>query len=533
MQSLHNIKADTELKLDYAVAKKTWEIPVEAVSTFVLEDVTTNLNFDFLHQENDYVDYNRDGLLKQMYSTQGPALAVGDVNGDGLDDAYIGGGAGKLRVLFVQQSNGKFIQSSQTAFTVPNPADETAATFFDADGDKDLDLYVVTGGNEFLKGDPKLTDQLYLNDGKGNFGLSTGLPALLENGSCVAAADFDRDGDQDLFVGTRMISSQYGLTPRSYLLQNDGKGHFKDVTAQQMPNNSLGMVTDARFEDLNKDGYPELIAVGDWMPITILQNQKGTFPTALNQAIPQSNGWWNRLETTDIDKDGDIDFIVGNLGRNTKLQCSEKQPVTLYINDFDKSGTVEQIIVCHNPDGKPYPMVLKSDLQKVLPVIKKRFVKHADYAGQPFEEIFTSEQMQGAQTKSVNQPNSSLLLNDGKGNFELIPLPLEAQLSPIFGIVATDFDHDGKLDILLTGNFFDVLPEIGRYDGNTGLILKGLGKDTNGKPQFVALKPSQTGFSVKGQVRNMKKAKSINGKTLLLLAKNKDRVQVFDLLKSN
>lgn len=526
-QTLKNIKIDSELLLDYAAAKEVWKMPIEKPVGASYEDITTQVGLDFLHQENDFVDYNRDGLLKQMYSTQGPALAVGDVNGDGLDDVYIGGGAGKPRALFIQQANGKFSKSGQLSFAASNQADETAATFFDADGDKDLDLYVVTGGNEFLPNNPVLADILYLNDGKGNFNLSTGLPNVLENGSCVTAADYDRDGDMDLFVGTRMISGQYGFTPRSYLLQNDGKGSFKDVTAQVMSNNMLGMVTDARFEDLNKDGYPELIAVGDWMPITILQNQKGIFPSASSRTIANSNGWWNVLEAVDIDKDGDLDFIVGNLGKNTKLQCSEKQPAELYTNDFDKSGTFEQIIVCHNPDGKPYPMVLKSDLQKVLPIIKKKFVKHEDYAGQPIEAIFTDEQMQGVQKKMVNQPNSAILLNNGKGDFELIPLPLEAQLSPIFGIVATDYNHDGQLDILLTGNFFDVLPEIGRYDGNRGLILKGIGKNQEGKPQFVALKPSQTGFSVSGQVRKMRKAKNANGQELIVLAKNKDKVQVF------
>ena len=530
-QSLKTVKADTEITLDYKSAKELWKIPFPKVTVAPFKDVTGTSGLNFLHQENDFVDYNRDGLLKQMYSTQGPALAVGDVNNDGLDDAYIGGGARKPRTLFIQQPNGTFIKSVQSAFSAPNPADETAALFFDADGDKDVDLYVVTGGNEFLPQDKLLADVLYLNDGKGNFTVSTGLPNLLENGSCVAAADYDRDGDQDLFVGTRMISGQYGYHPNSYLLQNDGSGHFSDVTKQVMANNQLGMVTDARWVDLDKDGYPELIAVGDWMPILILQNQKGKFPQSLNRAIPNSNGWWNTLEPADIDGDGDMDFIIGNLGRNTKLQCSEKEPAELYVNDFDHNGSVEQIIVCYNPDGKAYPMVLKPDLQKVLPVIKKRFVKHADYAGQSIEAIFTNEQLSGVQKRTVSQPNSSLLINTGKGNFELHALPWEAQLSPIFGITTTDYDHDGKLDILLTGNFFDVLPELGRYDANDGLILKGTGKNSKGEPQFVAIKPAQSGFLVGGQVRRMRKARTTGGKELIILAKNKDKAQVFELNK--
>jgi hypothetical protein len=226
-----------------------------------------------------------------------------------------------------------------------------------------------------------------------------------------------------------------------------------------------------------------------------------------------------------------MDFIIGNLGRNTKLQCSEKEPAQLYVNDFDHNGSVEQIIVCYNPDGKAYPMVLKPDLQKVLPVIKKRFVKHADYAGQPIEAVFTNEQLSGVQKRTASQPNSSLLINTGKGNFELRALPWEAQLAPIFGITTTDYDHDGKLDILLTGNFFDVLPELGRYDANDGLVLKGTGKGSNGEPQFVAVKPAQSGFSVTGQVRRMRKARTSNGRELIILAKNKDKTQVFELNK--
>jgi enediyne biosynthesis protein E4 len=530
-QSFKNIKGDIELTLNYTDAKDTWKLPAPPTAKSPFHDFTTPSGLDFKHEENDFVDYNRDGLLKQMYSTQGPALAVGDINGDGLDDAYIGGGSGKRRALFLQQSNGTFVETSKATFASPAGADETAATFFDADGDKDLDLYVVTGGNEFITGEKILADMLYLNDGKGNFSLSNDLPGVFENGSCVAAADYDRDGDVDLFVGSRMVSGQYGINPRSYLLQNNGKGKFIDVTKDALSNNQLGMVTDARFEDLNKDGYPELIAVGDWMPIMILQNRNGKFPQSQNTVIKNSNGWWNAIEPADVDGDGDMDFIVGNLGRNSKLQCSVKEPAELYINDFDRNGSVEQIITCYNPDGKTYPMVLKPDLQKVLPVIKKRFVRHEDYGGKPIDAIFSREQMEGVQKKVVYQANSSLLINNGKGEFTLQSLPMEAQFSPIFGIVATDYDKDGKTDLVLTGNFFDVLPEMGRYDSNDGLVLRGMGKDKTGHPQFITVKPAQSGFLVKGQVRKMRKARGANGQELILLAKNKDKVQVVELTK--
>ncbi|WP_273213697.1 VCBS repeat-containing protein [Runella zeae] len=533
-QTLKNIKSDTDLTLHYGDAQSIWKPTYPKSISTPFRDITTASGLDFVHQENNFVDYNRDGLLKQMYSTQGPALAVGDVNGDGLDDTYIGGGAGQPRGLFIQTAQGKFVKGSVNTFSVPSPADETAALFFDADGDKDLDLYVVTGGNEFSTGQESLADLLYLNDGKGNFTLAQGaLPPVFENGSCVAAADFDHDGDLDLFVGTRMISGQYGLTPRSYLLRNEGKNlrgepFFKDVTSNFLPNSQLGMVTDAHFEDLDKDNFPELILVGDWMPISILKNQKGSFPEPLRQALPMSEGWWNRLYATDIDQDGDTDFIVGNLGKNSKLHASENQPAELYVNDFDRNGSIEQIITCYNPDGKTYPMVLKSDLQKVLPDIKKRFVRFQDYGGKTIDEVFTNEQMQGVQKKTVYQTNSVLLINNGKGNFSIQILPMPAQFSPIFGITTLDYDQDQQLDILLTGNFFDVLPELGRYDGNEGLILRSKKKNKDSPLTFEVIGPTQSGFRVKGQVRQMSKLKSSNGKLRLILAKNKDQVQVFE-----
>lgn len=523
-QTLTNVRVDTELALNHANARDLWKFTPPQFTNLPFNDLTSTSGLDFLHEENTFVDYNRDGLLKQMYSTQGPALAVGDVNGDGLDDAYIGGGAGKPRALFLQTSARKFSKSNQVTFNTPSQADETAALFFDADGDKDGDLLVVKGGNEFLPNDPALADALYFNDGKGNFTLSNTFPKLLDNGSCVAAADYDRDGDLDLFVGSRMVSAQYGYSPKSHLLQNNGKGVFTDVTTETVTNGQLGMVTDAQWADVDKDTYPDLVVVGDWMPITVLKNQKGKF---LSQTVPQSEGWWNAVEPTDIDNDGDLDFVVGNLGLNSKLKCSEKEPAELYINDFDRNGTVEQIIVSYNPDGKPYPMVLKSDLQKVLPVINKRFVKHVDYAGQPIDALFTSDQLEGVETKKAVQAASSLLLNDGKGNFTLVGLPLEAQLSPIFGIVATDYNHDGKTDLLLTGNFFDVLPEIGRYDANNGLLLQNTGKNASGQPTFVPVRPTQSGFAVRGQVRRMKNLRTAQGKNYIILAKNRDKVQVF------
>ena len=484
---------------------------------------TVQNNLAYTHRESNFVDYNRDAMLKQMLSTQGPALAVGDVNGDGLDDVYLGGAAGQLKKLFVQK-NSIFSEAQTPAFLPDSVYEDVDAAFFDADGDKDLDLYVVTGSNEFLSGAPELEDRLYLNDGKGGFTRDTRLPNLKENGSCVAAADVDRDGDMDLFVGGRMVSGQYGYDPPSFLLVNDGTGNFKNYTKRYLSVNELGMVTDAVWQDLDGDQYPELVLVGDWMPIKIYKNQRGKslVPTAPPSGAGGASGWWNCLQPADVDNDGDMDFIVGNLGRNSRISASPTLPAELYTSDFDGNGTVEQIINCAAEDGKMYPMVLKGDLQKQIPELKRKFVNFSDYAGQPIDKVFDAEQLKKATVKRVTNPNSCLLINEGNMKFSLKPLPLEAQFSPVFGIETLDYDADGKTDVLLAGNFFDLLPEMGRYDSNYGLLLKG-----DGKGGFSVVPNRESGFFTRGQVRKMKSAAGADGKRFLILAKNNDNAQVF------
>jgi hypothetical protein len=261
------------------------------------------------------------------------------------------------------------------------------------------------------------------------------------------------------------------------------------------------------------------------MPVTIFTNNKGR---SLNEKheVPNSSGWWNTLKPADIDGDGDMDFVLGNLGRNSRLNASKEQPVELYVNDFEGNGTVEQILNCYTEDGKSYPMVLKQDLQKQVPSIKKRFVKHADYAGKQIHEILPENELQKAVVKKVQNPNSSILINEGSMKFRLEALPLEVQFSPIYGIEAFDYNQDGHLDILLAGNFFDVLPEIGRYDANYGLVLKG-----KGKGRFEVVKPRQSGFFTKGQVRKMQLLQGATGKPYMLLAKNNEKLQVFSVRK--
>ncbi len=520
MQTLQQVKPDQQLTLKYSQANKVYSAPKHKAPGLFF-DATQQVKLNYTHQESDFVDYNRDVLLKQMFSTQGPALAVGDVNGDGLEDVYAGGVAGSVRKLFLQQKDGTFAETSPQAFAQDQDSEEVAAILVDLDKDKDLDLFVVTGSNEFESNAPQLLDRLYLNDGKGHFTKDNRLPNLATDGSCVAAADFDLDGDVDLFVGSRMVPGSYGYDPPSYLFQNDGTGNFKNYTKRFLPRNELGMVTDAAWVDLNGDRYPELVLVGDWMPVTIYTNNKGR-DLQQKTEIAHSAGWWNSVKAADLDSDGDPDLILGNLGRNTRLTASVQKPVELYVHDFEGNGTVEQIINCYAEDGKAYPMVLKQDLQKRVPSIKKKFVKYASYAGKQMQDIFPAQELKEAVVKRVENANSSLLLNKGNLQFALQPMPLEAQFSPIYGIETLDYNHDGNLDILLAGNFFDVLPELGQYDASYGLVLQGTGKG-----QFRARKPKDTGFFTQGQVRRMQQLKGADGMPYFLLAKNNATLQVF------
>lgn len=524
MQVLKNQKADQTLTLDYKNANLLFK-ETTPVKTPIFSDISAN-TLTYTHLESSFQDYDRDVLLKQKYSTQGPAMAVGDVNGDGLDDLYLGGAAGQAKQLFIQQKNGKFAESKQIDFGMDLTTENTDAIFFDADKDNDLDLFIVTGSNEFTENAPELHDLLYINDGKGNFKRDVRFPSIFENGSCVAAADFDKDGDQDLFVGSRMISGKYGMNPSSNFYINDGTGEFKNQSKRFMAEiTDLGMVTDAEWSDIDKDGYMDLIVTQDWGQIVIFKNERGKKMT-LSSKIKDSEGLWNCIKPADIDGDGDTDFIVGNIGDNTKLKVSPENPALLHVKDFDSNGTVEQIISCLTEDGKTYPMVLKGELQRALPMIKRKYVKYTDYANQSITDMFTPEQMKDCVEKKITTTKTVFLINDGKGNFEMKALPVEAQYSRIAAIETGDFDKDGILDILLAGNFYDVLPEWGRFDANYGLFLKG-----KGKGNFEVKKSSDSGFKTVGQVRKMYKLKASANQEVVVLAKNNDKAQVFSFKK--
>ncbi|GAB4054749.1 VCBS repeat-containing protein [Spirosoma litoris] len=530
-QTLRQPKANQLLTLRWADANQLWKPSITLARSY-FQDNTAASGLSYLHKESPFVDYNRDALLKQQLSTQGPALATGDVNGDGLDDVFLGGASGQSGHLFLQQPAGRFVDKTPVSMKQDTISEAVDAVFFDADGDNDLDLYVVSGSNEFSADSEELLDQLYLNDGKGGFSRSeTGLPNLKASGSCVAAADFDQDGDIDLFIGSRLIPSQYGYNPASYLLTNDGTGNFKNYTKRFLADiDQLGMVTGATWADLNGDKYPELIVVGDWEPIRVFENKRGKLTQNPELSIKdtegkplKTNGWWNCVTAGDADGDGDLDLVVGNLGLNSRIRATQTVPAEIYVGDFDHNGTLEQIINCADETGELYPMVLKSDLQKEMPTIKKKFIKFGDYAGKKINEILDEDQLKQAVVKQSFIGETAILLNSGKGDLTFQPLPTDAQLSPICSVVFTDYDHDGRTDLVLAGNFLDVLPEVGRYDGNYGVVLRNRGKAADGRMAYESINPAASGFFVRGQVRRMARLKQGQ----LVLAKNNDRTQVF------
>jgi hypothetical protein len=491
--------------------------------------LTDSGDVPFRHKENEFVAFNVERLIPQMLSTQGPKLAVGDINGDGNEDFFVGGAKGQPGSVLIQDVHGGFFNLSQPAIAMDSMAEDIDAELFDADGNGTLDLIVVGGGQEFKKNDKRLLPRLYSNDGKGNFELRTeNIPSIFVNASCVRSADIDGDGDIDLFIGGRVVPGEYGMDPPSYVLINDGTGAFKDETSDILPGydntkKSLGMVTDARWVDVNQDGRTDLVVVGEWMPITVLlQGESGTFENRTEAlSLGKTAGWWNTIEARDFDRDGDTDFIVGNLGLNSRLRASDLEPVHIYVGDIDGNNSLDQVLTYYN-QGKSYPLLSRDQLIKQIPSLRRRFLKYDNYKDVTLDDIIDPVMQSGFVKKVANTFSSVYIENLGGKKFSIRNLPVDAQLFPIYAFCVDDINNDGNDDILAVGNLDATQPEFGRYDAGRGIVMLG-----DGRGYFKAMDSQQSGFVVRGQGRDIKLINLPQHRTLYLVARNNDTIKGF------
>jgi hypothetical protein len=528
-QVLTGVAADRSITLSQRDAAGRYAYREGPAAEPLFADVTGQLGVDFKHIENTFVDYNREPLMPHLLSTEGPALATGDVDGDGLDDFYVGGAKWQPGRLYLQRRDGTFRGRNDQTLAADSLAEDVDATFFDADGDGDADLYVVSGGNELSGNDDALRDRLYLNDGRGNFRRATGaLPDFFHNGSCVVPGDFDGDGDLDLFVGSRVVARGYGLAPRSYLLQNDGGGRFSDVTAAKAAALAeVGMVSSAVWTDYDADGRLDLIVVGEWMPVTVFRQEGGRFVDATAKAgLSGSNGWWNSVSATDLNGDGRADLVLGNLGLNSYIRASPTEPARLYVHDFFQNGALEQILTFYK-HGVSYPLAGRDEFVRLMPQLRSKYVAYSSFGASRVDEILPADELTEAKVYEARVFASSVALNNGNGGFDLKALPVEAQFAPVYASLAEDVDGDGQVDLLLAGNFHGVTPVRGRYDASYGLTLRG-----KGDGRFEVADMEESNLVIEGQVRDMKSIRSADGRRLIVVARNDDALRVLRPLRA-
>ena len=528
-QLLRNIKGGQTIKVSYPEAKELRINTRMNAGALLFTEVSDSYGIKFNHQEKDAVDYNVQPTLPHKLSQYGPGISVGDVDNNGFDDVYIGGSAGNPGLFYMQGANGRFTRDPSRILQEDNDAtEEMGVLLFDADNDKDLDLYVVTGSYEFSPDHMANQDRLYINNGKGKFKWDhTALPRELSNGSCVRAADFDKDGDLDLFVGGRSVSGSYPISPQSYVLENQN-GLFNDVTPENFPDlQNMGMITDALWSDFDQDGWVDLVITGEWMPVTFLKNTGNGF-VSINKSsgIDKHRGWWNSLTSGDFDNDGDIDYVAGNLGLNSNFKASFKEPMTIIAKDVDDNGELDPMIFCYikAEDGsrKPFPMHTRDDLISQLVSIRKRYPTFKAFGKASMDDIWSTQDKENAVMMNATDLQSSYIENKGNGKFTIKSLPIEVQMAPVYGMVNKDVDGDGNIDLLMVGNDYGMEPLGGRHDAFIGLYLKG-----NGKGGFSPRPVSESGFFVNGDSKGLASIHSALKQEVLLATQNQGKILAF------
>lgn len=537
MQVLQQVATNKLIRVEQQQADRTYNWAHPALATQpIFTDITATTGIQFIQKENDFVDFNIQKLIPHKLSEYGPALAVGDVDGNGFDDIICGGAATYSSTLLLQGADGRFSSKELVpgASAQTKPGEDMGLSLFDADSDGDLDLYIASGSYEFDANSDVYLDKLYINDGKGNFTIaSAAIPANRASKSCVRAADYDKDGDSDLFLAGRVEPGAYPKPVSGYLYRNDSKNgqvQFTDVTATIAAElRGIGLLCDALWTDVDNDGWPDLLLAGEWMPLTLFKNEKGIFKnTTAQTGLQEQVGWWSSLVPGDFDKDGDIDYVAGNVGLNSFYRASDQYPVRMYAKDVDNNGSYDAVPTLFLPASlqdtvrREYAAHTREDMVRQIISTRAKYPNYRSYAMAPFDKMFTPAEMKDVLIVKANNFRHLFIRNMGNGRFEFNALPAAAQISCINGMLAEDFNRDGNLDLLINGNDYGTEVTVGRYDGCNGLLLQG-----DGKGGFMPVSLLQSGIFIPGNGKALVTFRNASGQSLIAASQNRGPIKIY------